>query len=294
MGRRHALNNTARSYFTSWEKKEAGYGTKTARVGSDYKLPFGHCRLGLQMAVDPVVSPSGHIYSREAILEYLLTQKEQLSKARKAWEKEQEVLEKQKGKEEVVSEQKEIENFIKTEERVVSRKRKAENPEEKMKEFLYQPHKVGEIIMNPLSKKEKQKQLQRTSFWLPQFTPSSKKQKLDKPRKRPPSPFSRRPLRLKDLTPIKLKVLDPDAKEKKFCCMVSGKEITYQDVIFIKKTGTVILKKLYDDLVKEKMRCPITSKSFKKKDVILIKNEGSGFAATGNVIAKQWEESLMN
>eukprot|EP00954_Amorphochlora_amoebiformis_P005307 418155-Amorphochlora_amoeboformis.AAC.1 len=33
--------------------------------------------------VDPVVTPSGHIYSKEAIYEYLLVKKEELNKARK-------------------------------------------------------------------------------------------------------------------------------------------------------------------------------------------------------------------
>jgi len=238
-----------------------------------------------------VVTPSGHIYSKEAIYEYLLVKKEELNKARKAWEKEQA---EQNKSDEKKKEAEKIKQFIETETRVSSRKRKPVDKEAKMKEFLYQPHKKGEVILEPKTKKEKIEDLKRTSFWLPQFTPAAKRQKLEKPPKRPLSPFSSKPLRMKDLVPLKLKVLDPKAKEKKFVCMVSGKEITYQDTVYIKSTGILMLKTLYTQLAEPTMICPVTSKPFKKKHVVHIKSDGSGFASTGNVIAKKWSEALMN
>jgi len=48
--------------------------------------------------------------------------------------------------------------------------------------------------------------LKSTSFWLPGFTPEHVKDVLPPPPKRPPSPNTGQQLRLKDLTPIVLKV----------------------------------------------------------------------------------------
>lgn len=87
----------------------ADVGTITQRVGKDSQLPFGHCCLSLQPAMDAVVrsfmlryslsaytivnrvvnSPSGHIYSREAILEYILHKSRELKAAAAAFEDEQ-------------------------------------------------------------------------------------------------------------------------------------------------------------------------------------------------------------
>mmetsp|Transcript_1899 Transcript_1899/g.2696 ORF Transcript_1899/g.2696 Transcript_1899/m.2696 type:complete len:90 (-) Transcript_1899:97-366(-) len=83
-------------------------------------------------------------------------------------------------------------------------------------------------------------------------------------------------------------------EEVKFCCAVSQKQITYQHAVFLKNTGVVMLAKVFKDLAEPTMTCPITGKSFKKKHVIVIKNDGSGYAATGNVVAKKWSEALMN
>ena len=77
---RHAQNNTAKSFFTATEKADLGYGTQTQRVGRDGGTPFGHCWLSLQPLVEPVASPSGHMYSREVILEYLVAKKEDLAR----------------------------------------------------------------------------------------------------------------------------------------------------------------------------------------------------------------------
>lgn len=43
-------------------------------------------------AEDPVVSPSGHIYSRESIIEYLLNKSKELKKAWKQYEDQQVIL----------------------------------------------------------------------------------------------------------------------------------------------------------------------------------------------------------
>jgi hypothetical protein len=59
---------------------QCDYGTKEARFGVDSQLPFGYCALTLAPVVEPVVTPSGHIYSREAIFEHMLTKNQELKR----------------------------------------------------------------------------------------------------------------------------------------------------------------------------------------------------------------------
>jgi hypothetical protein len=86
-GTRHGLNNGARSFWTKAEIEKMGYGTQKKRLGADSQLAFGDCALTLTAAVDPVVSPSGTIYSREAICKYLLAKTKELKKAKAVYKR---------------------------------------------------------------------------------------------------------------------------------------------------------------------------------------------------------------
>lgn len=82
---------------------KAGLGSITQRLGSDSQLPFGYCCLSLQPVRDAVITfvlidffvlniisrPSGHIYEREVILEYLLNKTRELKLQTQAYEEEQ-------------------------------------------------------------------------------------------------------------------------------------------------------------------------------------------------------------
>lgn len=91
MPARHSKNNSDKHHFTYYEKQKSGLGALKQRLGTESQLPFGYCGLSLQPAENPVVTPSGHIYSRESILEYLLTKSKDLKIAREKYE-EQKVI----------------------------------------------------------------------------------------------------------------------------------------------------------------------------------------------------------
>ncbi|CAM9960550.1 unnamed protein product [Choristocarpus tenellus] len=90
MPQKHSKNNTASSVFSYWEKGEAcgdgHYGTQKLRLGSDSQQPFGHCSLCVHPSVDPMATPSGHIYCRECIVGYLLARTQELKKQKAAYE----------------------------------------------------------------------------------------------------------------------------------------------------------------------------------------------------------------
>jgi hypothetical protein len=66
------------------------------------------------------------------------------------------------------------------------------------------------------------------------------------PPKRPESPNSGRPLKLKDLTTVNFEI-DMEKKQGagggagRYICALSKKEIIFQDVIILKKSGQVVL-----------------------------------------------------
>lgn len=64
-------------------------------------------------------------------------------------------------------------------------------------------------------------ELKKVSPWIPQFTPEAKESSIPEPPKRPLSPFSRQPLRSKDLISVNL-IKEPGSEGNvRFLCPVS-------------------------------------------------------------------------
>merc|ERR1712050_146988 len=58
--------------MTYFEKGFLGYGTAYERFGKESLGNFDDCQLTLKPAIDPVCTPQGIIYSKDAILDYLI------------------------------------------------------------------------------------------------------------------------------------------------------------------------------------------------------------------------------
>ena len=88
---RHGKNSTAGAVYTYHEKqkdtKQSGWGSQKARFNKDSIKDFDCCSLTLQPCKNPVVTKDGHLYDREAILEYILHQKQKIEKKMKKYEK---------------------------------------------------------------------------------------------------------------------------------------------------------------------------------------------------------------
>lgn len=59
------------------------------RLGGDSQQTFGHCSLCIHPAVEPMATPSGHVYCKECIVEFLLTKTQELKRQREAFEAQQ-------------------------------------------------------------------------------------------------------------------------------------------------------------------------------------------------------------
>lgn len=256
--------------LTNYERKEYGktYGTNTARLAGASQRTFGHCALSLHPAIEePVATPSGHIYERQAILQYLLHQTQTIKQAQQRYDqwlqtKETENLQEQERKRKVL-----VEKFEETQKVVPNKKQKI-------------------IDDNPLK---------RSSFWLADFQPTNEdaaeRKEMEPPPKRPLSPMSQQPLRRKDLISLELK----RNKDDHVICAVSEKSIVTQPAVaLITKADVpaqVVLEQVYNDLGKEKL-CPVTGRKVSK--ILKLQKGGSSFAASGvTVEAATYRPNMM-
>ncbi|KAA8584800.1 hypothetical protein FQN60_003494 [Etheostoma spectabile] len=122
---RHGKNCTAGAVYTYHEKKKdtaaSGYGTQSIRLGKDAIKDFDCCCLSLQPCRDPVVTPDGFLYEKQAILEYILHQKTEIAKKMKAYEKQKQVQKSSSQLESKSSERERVELFKTRENSIVSK-----------------------------------------------------------------------------------------------------------------------------------------------------------------------------
>lgn len=290
---RHSKNATDSSHFRYHEKARAGLGTVSQRLGTDSQLPFGHCCLSLAPVEDAVMSPSGHIYEREAILEYLLKKTKDLKKQAKIFEQQQEQIineERRKVDDEADAA---IDKFVDSVEGVATVvKRKISDEESKNSYLESRKRKIDDT-----SREKQQEALRQVAPWLPSFTPDAAPASIKAPPKRPPSPMSGRPLKVADLIPLDLVRESSDkttalGESVKFICPISRKTISSQEVIAIKKTHQIMLESVARELAYPTMTCPVTGTKFKMSDVIPVARTASGFASSGSVEAKKYRPSI--
>ncbi|KAL3897521.1 MAG: hypothetical protein SGARI_006898, partial [Bacillariaceae sp.] len=255
--------------LTYHERKEYArgeYGTTTARLGSHSQYQFGNCGLSLHVAKEQsVATPSGFIYERPAILEYLLTKTQELKKQQHEFERYEQLQDDAHANKDDRKRKADIEKFENAQKVVAAKKQKTQ--------------------ANPL---------QRTSYWLAESQPQAVNVPVRKsgngdddadkistalvlaptkkaPPKRPPSPNSNMPLRRKDLIPLHLKRNSDD----QVVCAVSDKSISTQQALALitvkdsrsdkatKYPAQVVLEKVYNDLGAEPV-CPVTGRKIVK------------------------------
>lgn len=128
---RHGKNCTAGAVYTYHERKkdaeQSGFGSKNLRLGKDSVKDFDCCSLTLQPCRDPVITPDGFLYDKEAILESLVHQKKEIARKMKAYERQKRKDEQEKRDIALTMEKKKVENFEKLEKRLATEKHDAFN-----------------------------------------------------------------------------------------------------------------------------------------------------------------------
>ena len=132
---RHGKNCTAGAVYTYHERQkdaeQSGFGSKNVRLGKDSVKDFDCCCLTLQPCREPVLTPDGYLYDKEAILESLLHQKKEMARKTKAFEKQKRREEQEKHELKVAMERSKVESFEKLEKRLTTKPHDAFNTNKK-------------------------------------------------------------------------------------------------------------------------------------------------------------------
>lgn len=216
---RHARNCTAGAVYTYNEKKrdaaESGYGTNAQRLGKDSVKSFDCCSLTLQPCRNPVVTKDGFLFDKEAILQYIITKKNEYSRKLKEYERLKKSEENVVNQELSRQQQECVEQFVKSGKPVNGSVEKPSTSKEAKEESSISNMANGNATKLP-------------AFWLPSECPNAGKAKAKKPDPTIYCPVSQQVLKVKDLIDVKFTLVkDGDtkksliAKEARYMCPVT-------------------------------------------------------------------------
>ncbi|OQV22207.1 Nitric oxide synthase-interacting protein [Hypsibius exemplaris] len=263
MGKRHGKNATANPVYSYAEvqkdNKFSGYGLVAARLGKDSIKDFDCCSITLQPCRNPVVTPDGYLFDKEAILEYILNKKMDIIKQQKAYEKWQakEATEKKELLE--AQRQSTADKFQKSSSTVVTTGSGKGD---------------GKIMPN--------------NFWGSAASRESLRTTKEKPDTVITSPISGKPIKASDLIPIHFTpVVDDDktpvaSKKFRYMCPVTRDVLSNNTACAVLRTsGNVVTMECVDNLIRKDMIDPTNGKSLREKDIIPLQRGGSSYAGSG-------------
>lgn len=282
---RHGKNCTAGAVYTYHEKKKdtasSGYGTQSIRLGKDAIKDFDCCCLSLQPCKDPVVTPDGYLYEKQAILEYILHQKTEIAKKMKAYEKQKQAQKSSSQIESKSVEREKVEKFKTSENTIVSKPINPFTSKESEKKSSADGS-SGESSIASSSKSL-------PSFWIPSLTPEAKPTLLKKPSKTVLCPMSGRPIKMNDLINVRFTPLDPSldrvallTRQDRYVCAVT-RDVLGNSVpcSVLRSSGAVVTQECVEKLIGKDMIDPMSGDKLSDKDIIYLQRGGTGFAGSG-------------
>ncbi|XP_038200185.1 nitric oxide synthase-interacting protein-like isoform X2 [Arvicola amphibius] len=272
---RHAKNCSAGAVYTYHEKKKdteaSGYGTQNIRLNRDSVKDFDCCCLSLQPCRDPVVTPDGYLYEREAILEYILHQKKKIAWQMKAYEKQRTALREEQRQLQRAAAQDRARGFLEKETAILSQPL---NPF--MPKAATLPN-TGDEQPGPcagLPGKDKDTIL--PSFWVPSLTPEAKATKLEKP--------------LDDS--VDRVGLIP--RSERYVCAVTRDGLSNATpCAVLRPSGAVVTLECVEKLIRKDMVDPVNGDTLTERDIIVLQRGGTGFAGSGVKLQAEMSRPVM-
>ncbi|KAM5237275.1 nitric oxide synthase-interacting protein isoform 2-T2 [Ctenodactylus gundi] len=263
---RHGKNCTAGAVYTYHEKKKdtaaSGYGTQNIRLSRDAVKDFDCCCLSLQPCHDPVVTPDGYLYEREAILEYILHQKKEIARQMKAYEKQRGAQREEQKQLQKAAAQDQVRGFLEKETAIVSRPlnpftaKAASGPDP---EDTQPGPSAG-----PPSKESKDKDHALPSFWIPSLTPEAKATKLEKPL---------------DDSVDRVGLI---TRSERYVCAVTRDSLSNATpCAVLRPSGAVVTLECVEKLIRKDMVDPVNGDKLTERDIIVLQRGGTGFAGSG-------------
>lgn len=205
----------------------------------------------------------GYLFDKEAILQYIITKKNEYSRKMKEYEKQKKLEAAEEAEVSAVEEQKMLAKFISTEKNITTN--------DKLNDGAGTS---GNSISNMAQGREKKL----PCFWVPSQLPSAKITKLTKPESTIYCPVSSKPLKAKDLINIKFTLVnDPDdkksliVKDNRYMCPVT-RDILSNSIpcAVIKTTGDVVTMECVEKIIKKDWIHPLTGDKLTEKDIIVM------------------------
>ncbi|KAG7279450.1 hypothetical protein CRUP_038223 [Coryphaenoides rupestris] len=281
---RHGKNCTAGAVYTYHEKRKdtaaSGYGTQSVRLGKDAIKDFDCCCLSLQPCRDPVVTPDGYLYEKQAILEYILHQKTDIAKKMKSDSN----LESKSG------ERAQVERFKTRESSIVS---KPINPftsgQGKEAGLLVTADSQSGAGTSAGTSSKADTAASLPSFWIPSLTPEAKPTLLKKPSKTVLCPMSGRPIKMNELITVRFTPLDPSldrvallTRQDRYVCAVTKDTLGNSlPCSVLRPSGAVVTQECVEKLIRTDMVDPVTGDKLAEKDIVMLQRGGTGFAGSG-------------
>ncbi|KFM66436.1 Nitric oxide synthase-interacting protein, partial [Stegodyphus mimosarum] len=290
---RHARNCTAGAVYTYHEKKKdnkaCGYGTLQSRIGKDSVKDFDCCCLTLQPCRNPVVTPDGYLYDKEAILEYIIHQKKEIARRMKEYEKQQKKEAERMAELAKAEEESKAQKFIEMEKSIVS------------KPVASTSNGISDAACSSISNTSNGRDKVLPSFWIPSLTPDAEKVKIKKPEKSVLCPMSGKPLKAKDLIPVHFtEVNHPDDKralitrKDRYMCAVTH-DVLGNSVpsAVLRTSGNVVTMECVEKLIKKDMIDPTNGQKLKEEDIIPLQRGGTGYASTNEKLDAKVKKPVM-
>lgn len=295
---RHSKNCTANTVYTYHERKKdaknSGYGTQTVRLGKDSIRAFDCCCLTLQPAQDPVITADGYIYDRAAILEYIVSQKQDIKRREKIYAKQLDRAQRQALEKKKAERDEKARAFMALNTLDTHSKASAQAAESAALASVSKGS-------NKLTSVESDyKPGCAASFWtnIPSASESNNEiPDIPKPDPTIRCPMSGKPIRYKDLITVKFTNLEPDDKsvssssrsfasnEIRRICAVSRDPLTSSTRCFVlRPSGSVVTHEVVEKIIKKEMIDPISGAKLKDSDIIEVQTGSGGFADGRSVL----------
>jgi len=289
------------------DKTSQMYGTVRQRLGGDAIKDFDCCSLTLQPCVDPVVTPQGVLYEREAIYEHILKEKQRIAKELKKYAAQQAARAtetKTKRKHEAAETARSFED-AECGILPVSKAPKGAGAETARDVERFDTMKgkavagvraAGSALGHKslLEGEDLNARAKDSCFWIPDVTPEWRDKDLAKPEDRVLCPFSGQPLRVKDLLTAVFTPLDTSrdvtvnntSANERFMCPISRKTLSNAVACAVIRSGSVghvVCMEAVEQVVKPDMADPFGKAGAKlaPKDIIPLQRGGTGFAGSG-------------
>ncbi|CAD5229512.1 unnamed protein product [Bursaphelenchus okinawaensis] len=296
---RHGKNSTASAVYSYSERKkdskQSGYGTLTERLGADSVKPFDCCCLTLQPCKNPMITPDGYVFEKEAILEYIVNQKKEFKRRNDAYEKYMMMEEDRKKTVDQESEEEKKRRFVAMESTPTHVFAYGGGNKRKATEDAGPSTKKDKYHEGSLSNMADEKAKEWRSFWVPELQSTAEGGKMEKPPQKVTNPVNGKPLKFKDLMPVIFTPVDEEAAKTnliysmkdRYKCPVTGDILTNSSrCAYIKPSQKIVSWNCVEKIIKKDMIDPLTNKKLAESDIVELQRGGTGFSSTNKIEAK--------